>query len=188
MKNRQIILTSEQVQRLQELEQLLVKHKSLLGLEEEHIEVGISAKTRAFIQWHKKEKNWGIYLLPSDNDFTPIHELGHIFLAKKSNFVYFARTGINNNKIFEGLLLIVNHLLDCFVDYNLIQFEGLYELYIDDAHLWIGAKKKGKIECKPINIAHSYKTLIGYYLSLKIINEKKNREHLINVKTTRNSR
>ena len=35
-------------------------------------------------------------------------------------------------------------------------------------------EKKGKIEGKPINIAHSYKTLIGYYLSSKIINEKKN--------------
>ena len=54
MKNRQIILTSEQVQRLQELEQLLLKHKNLLGLEKEHIKVGISAKTRAFLDWHDK--------------------------------------------------------------------------------------------------------------------------------------
>jgi hypothetical protein len=159
-----------------------VKYKNLLGLEKEHIKVGISAKTRSFLHWHEKEKKWGIYLLPSDNNFTPIHELGHIFLAKKSNYVYFARSGIKSNNIFEGLFSIVNHLLDCFVDYNLIQFKGLYELYIEDTHLWKGAKKKGKIEGKPINIVHSYKTLIGYYLSSKIINEKKNREYLINIK------
>ncbi|HEC39606.1 hypothetical protein LCGC14_0498190 [marine sediment metagenome] len=182
MENRQIIITTKQVNRLQELEKILIKHKNLLGLGEENIIVGISEKPRAFLAWHEEEKKWGIYILPSDNDFTPIHELGHLFLAKKSNYVYFARSGVKSNNIFSGILLIVNHLIDCFVDYNLIQFEGIYELYIDDAHLWICAKKKGKIEGKPIDIAHSYKALIGYYLSSKIINERKNREHFINVK------
>ncbi|MFX1363683.1 MAG: hypothetical protein ACFFCE_09255 [Promethearchaeota archaeon] len=182
MSKKPILLTSKEVKRLKELEQLLMKYKNILGLEKEDIDIGISAKNRAFLQWYEKEKKWGIYLLPSDNDFTPIHELGHIFLTKKTDYMYFAGSGIKKNKIFEGLFLILNHLLDCFVDYNLIQFKGLYELYIDDAHLWKDAKNKGNIKGEPINIVHSYKTIIGYYLSLKIIDKMKNHEYFISVK------
>ena len=182
MNIKQVILTSNQMRKFQELEQLLIESKKILGLEKENIEVGISGKNNAFLHWYEKEKKWGIYLLPSDNDFTPIHELGHIFLAKKTNYIYFARSGIKSEKIFEGLLLILNNLLDCFVDYNLIQVKGLYELYIDDAHLWKGAKQKSKIKGKPIDLVHSYKTLIGYYLSLKIIDKEKNRTYFIGIK------
>lgn len=182
MKIRPIILNSEQKNRLEDLEEILFKYKEILGLENENIEVGISAKSNAFLHWYEEKKTWGIYLIPTDNHFTPIHELGHIYLAKKTNYPYFARSGIRSHKIFEGLRLIVNHLVDCFVDYNLIQLEGLYKLYVEDAHIWRDAKKKGKIKGKPIDLVHSYKTIIGYYLSLKIIDKENDRRNFIDIK------
>lgn len=182
MEYRPVILTLNQEKRLDEMKQLLITYKKILGLGEENIEIGISAKNTAYIFWYEERKTWGIYLLPSDNDFTPIHELGHIFLAKKTNYPYFARSGIKRSKIYEGLLMIVNNIVDCFVDYNLIQFEHLYDLYIEDAHLWKNAKKKGKIKGVPIDLVHSYKTLIAIYLSLKIIDKEKNRRYFIDVK------
>lgn len=182
MKIKPIILNSEQKKRLEDLEEILFKYKEILGLENENIEVGISAKSNAFLHWYEEKKTWGIYLIPTNNHFTPIHELGHIYLAKKTNYPYFARSGIRSHKIFEGLMLIVNHLVDCLVDYNLIQFEGLYKLYVEDAHIWRGAKKKGKIKGKPIDLIHSYKTIIGYYLSLKIVDKENDRRNFIDIK------
>jgi len=182
MEIRPVILTTKQQKRLQDLSRLVYKYQKLLGLMDEEIEVGLSGKNSAFLHWHEERKVWGIYLLPSDNDFTPIHELGHIYLAKKTKYLNFAKSGIQEKKIFGDLLIILNHLLDCFVDYNLIQFNNLYELYIEDAHLWKHAKKKGKISGKPISVAHSYKTFIGHYLSLKLINKEKSKRFYIDVK------
>lgn len=182
MKKRPVLLTPEQMQRIQELEQLLLNYKTTLDLEKENIEVGISAKNNAFLHWYEKEKKWGIYLLPSDNDFTPIHELGHIFLARKTNYPFFARSGVKRNIIFEGLLKIVNSIVDCFVDYNLIQFDHLYELYIDDAHLWRHAKEKRKLKGNLIDLVHSYNSFVANYLSLKIINFGKDRRYYIDLK------
>ena len=156
MEIKPVILTPKQINRLQELENLVKKFKKILGLENEKINLGISGKSSAFLHWHKDKKAWGIYLLPSDNRFTPIHELGHIFLSKKTKYHYFAGSGIKLNKINDGIFRILNHLIDYFVDYNLIQFRDLYDLYIDDAHLWKHAKKKGKIKGKPISLVHSF--------------------------------
>lgn len=175
------MLSDAELNRMDELTDIVRNYTQVFNLDNEDIRVGLSGKSNAFIEWVKEEKYWGVYLLPSDNDYTPIHELGHVLLSRLTSYPYFAKSGHHKTRFFEELLILTNHIVDCYVDYNAIQYEGVYELYIEDRHLWSNVGK-GKVKGEPISLAHSYKTLIGHYLSLKLINKEKNRRDWVDVK------
>jgi len=63
----------------------------------------------------------------------------------------------------------------------LVPYEGVYDLYIEDRHLWKHAGKR-KLKGELISLSNSYKTVIGHNLSLKIIDKKRNRREYIDVK------
>lgn len=80
----------------------------------------------------KENNHWKIEY----NHYHPIyelaHELGHIFIYKKANYIHFAQqpeASIRDQ--IEKLFNYSNPLIDCFVDYNLSNFTEIYFLYVD---------------------------------------------------------
>lgn len=80
----------------------------------------------------KENNHWKIEY----NHYNPIyelaHELGHIFIYKKANYIHFAQqpeASIRDQ--IEKVFNYSNPLIDCFVDYNLSNFTEIYVLYVD---------------------------------------------------------
>ena len=67
------------------------------------------------------------------NHYHPIyelaHELGHIFIYKKTNYIHFAQQpGASIRDQIKKVFNYSNHLFDCFIDNNLSNFTEIYML------------------------------------------------------------
>ena len=104
-------------------------YKDMLGLSNEHINLDRESIETA-IEWDDYNNCWNIEYCDVGVDFLLIHELGHIFLAKKTNYLYFAKKPPRFNEIKFDIWWYHNAVIDCFVNYRLSQHEEINSLYI----------------------------------------------------------
>jgi len=105
--------------------------KKVLSLQDEKIIIKESPYTyNAELDWNKDSRCWEIHLkIPVEDKFPIIHEVGHIYLAKKTSCLQFARPPHIGSPSITDLLPLINNLLDDFVNYNISQFKPLYPYY-----------------------------------------------------------
>ena len=126
----------------------------------------------------KENNHWKIEY----NHYNPIyelsHELGHIFLYKKTNYIQFAEQpepSIRDQ--IEKVFNYSNYLIDCFIDYNLSNFPEIYVLYI----YYIKEIINGM---RGIDTNQEFYKLLGgflkYYISFYFILKNEEKEHLQN--------
>ena len=126
----------------------------------------------------KENNHWKIEY----NHYNPIyelsHELGHIFLYKKTNYIHFAQQpepSIRDQ--IEKVFNYSNHLIDCFIDYNLSNFPEIYVLYIDYIKKIINGMRG-------IDTNQEFYKLLGgflkYYISCYFILKNEEKEQLQN--------
>lgn len=120
---------------------LFKKFISLLSLTEEQIELnvlpqdGLNEFEGSSIHWDEKKKTWIINFV-DQHTFFLAHELGHLFLYKKYNNIYFARQTVPVNvRIGEYNISIV----DSFVNYNITRFKDIYNLFTDLVDIYLNA-------------------------------------------------
>ncbi len=114
------------------IDELIEKCKDLLSISEEPINLGctiIPQPYQADLSWDDSTKTWFLRFNTEVPVFALIHELGHVYFAKKkTGYIYFAYYG-DDSKIDDGLYPLFNNLLDCFINYNLTLFDEIYPLY-----------------------------------------------------------
>ena len=120
---------------IQEIINKFERYKKILNLDNETISLlprsyGDSAISR-------DNNRWEIEYNINHPEYELIHELGHIFLCVKTNYIYFAVPPDNIKKsIFNNqrLLLFFNYcnsLVDCFVDYNISIYSNFYNPFLN---------------------------------------------------------
>ncbi|NVM44105.1 MAG: hypothetical protein HWN79_04220 [Candidatus Lokiarchaeota archaeon] len=121
----------------------------------------------------KENNHWKIEYNHYHPIYELIHELGHIFIYKKTDYIHFAQqpeASISDQ--IEKVFYYSNHLIDCFVDYNLSNFTEIYVSYVD----YIKEIMNGM---KGIDTNHEFYELLGgflkFYISCRYIlkNEEK---------------
>ncbi len=114
------------------IDEMIDKYKDLLSISDEPINLGctlIDQPNQADIRWDSSSKTWFLRFNANVPMFALVHELGHIYFArKKSKYVYFACYR-NDPEIDDRLYPLLNNLLDCFINYNLTLFNEIYHLY-----------------------------------------------------------
>jgi len=131
---------------------LVEKYVKILGLKSRDIYLVGSNKETTYISRIEKEDMYVVHIPPNVMNFQIVHELGHIFLAEKTNYPSFA--GYDNICIpieCEPIAGEINFILDWFVNYPLVQFKKINDIFIEwfEKH-WGWAK--GKIHEYPENI------------------------------------
>lgn len=90
----------------------LIDFQDKLGLKDEtiHLKIGPD-KFQAELEFNKEKNMWTIYFDENTSEFSFIHELGHIYIAKKrfNNLDYAVQTPYNP-KIDERLYPLLNNL------------------------------------------------------------------------------
>ena len=158
------------------LEHKMDSFQTLLLLSDEDIRLKVIHNNSSATS--KENKLWIIEY----NHYHPIyeltHELGHIFIYKKTNYIHFAQqpeASIRNQieKVFD----YSNHLIDCFVDYNLSNFTEIYASYVDYIKEIING-------IKSIDTNHEFYELLGgflkFYISCHFILKNEEKEQLQN--------
>ncbi|MHA1499119.1 MAG: hypothetical protein ACTSRT_16450 [Promethearchaeota archaeon] len=124
----------------------------------------------------KENNHWKIEYNHYHPIYELVHELGHIFIYKKANYIHFAQqpeVSISNQ--IEKVFNYSNHLLDCFIDYNLSNFTEIYILYVDYIKEIINGMKN--VDTNP----EFYQLLGGYlkfYISCRFILKTEEKEQL----------
>lgn len=126
-----------------DLKQFINEWKSKLSIESERIEwIDLP-----FSHFDNEEHNYskvqvsyyyekGFWLITYEETVKPyafIHELGHIYLWKLTNHLDIIKSRkliINKNPITTKINHLENVLLDCFVNYNLYEFEEFKKLFL----------------------------------------------------------
>ncbi len=103
--------------------------RKLLGLSEECIEVDWNGYDTG-IKWNEQKKCWEIEYRDLGANFQLIHELGHIYLYKKTNYIYFAKQPENNNIEFD-IWWCHDAVIGSFINYRISRFQEIYNLYKD---------------------------------------------------------
>jgi len=108
----------------------LNRYKKILSISQENIEVEknpLLITRQAELDIDKSTNSWIIHYNNVQTDFPFIHELGHIYFAKKKiGYIYFALPPPPNSELDRSLGNLINNLLDCFINYNLCEFEEFY--------------------------------------------------------------
>ncbi len=107
-----------------------------------------------------------------------VHELGHIFINKKTNYIHLAQQPKASIKDqIEKVFNYSNHLIDCFVDNNLSNFAEIYILYVDYLKEIINGIKN-------IGLNSEFYELLGgflkFYISCNFILKIEDKEQLQN--------
>lgn len=95
--------------------------------EEEH--------TKGLIKFNHTTKNWLILYDDTIKNHTFIHELGHIYLWKWLNHLDIIKTRksfVIKTPTTTRMNSLKDTLLDCFVDYRLLKFDGFKKPYLED--------------------------------------------------------
>lgn len=106
----------------------LDKIKDILGISKECIEVEWSGSDTG-IEWNDIKKCWEIEYRDLGFDFQLIHEHGHVYLYKKTNYIFFAKTPPGSIKY--DIWWCHNAIVDSFVNYKITRFSKIYSLYDD---------------------------------------------------------
>ncbi len=122
------------------LNDVIEKCKKILSISKERIEYKLDSTIffEAELNWDINSSTWTISYKEKPDEYYTVHELGHIYLArKKMNFDGFAVQASEYyvDKWDYRLKPLFNILLDVFVDYNISQFDEIYSIarkkYID---------------------------------------------------------
>lgn len=124
------------------IKQQFNKSRSLFSLLEEPIKLkilpqnGFNEYEGSSLYWDEKLETWVIEFVDQHNFFL-IHELGHIFLAKKYNCPYFAKQSIVpvNEKVGNYNIALV----DSFVNYNITRHDEIYPIFLDLVDIYLNA-------------------------------------------------
>ena len=108
----------------------LDEFKEILGMKKECIEIDWSGSDTG-IEWNDKKKCWEIEYNDLGFDFQLIHELGHIYLYKKTKYIYFAKKPSVSNSIRFDIWWCHNAIIDSFVNHQITRFSKIYSLYKD---------------------------------------------------------
>ena len=124
------------------IKQQFEKYRSLLLLEEEPIKLkilqknGVNEYEGSKLYWDESRGTWVIEFV-NQHTFFLIHELGHIFLAKKYNCQYFAKQTIVPVNVRIGYY--DNALTDSFVNYNITRFDEIYDFFLNLVDIYLEA-------------------------------------------------
>jgi len=112
------------------LEREMDSFQTLLSLSDKDLKLEVIHNNSSATEL--KNNRWKIEYNHYNPIFELAHELGHIFLYKKTNYIYYAKQPEPSiRRQIEKVFNYSNHLVDCFVDYNLSNFTELYDLYVD---------------------------------------------------------
>jgi len=119
---------------------LIKYYKDVLSLSQE--KVMIKKGTICYdaeLEWDEDNSLWIINYNEGIDDYYFVHELGHIYLAKKANFEDFAKPYKDTPDLDGNFEPLFNGMLDGLVDFRLSQFEEIYPIlrkmylkYLDD--------------------------------------------------------
>ena len=113
------------------LSNLIEKYKELLSITDIPIVIkrDPTNKFEHEIEWHPNKKLWCIWYKDIPLEFYIIHELGHLYFAKRlTHFEGFALQTPFHKELDKKPYPLLNGLLDSFVNYNLSKFDEIYPI------------------------------------------------------------
>lgn len=147
-------------------------YREMLGLSNEHIKIDNDSIDTA-IEWDDDNNCWIIEYSDLGVDFLLIHELGHIFLSKKTNFLYFATKPPRFYEIRDDIWWCHNAIIDSFVNFRLSQYDEINSLYI----YYINEVLSRKIT--PPELYMHIGGYIEYYLAFNYILQERKRDEFL---------
>lgn len=143
----------------------LNRYKEILSISQENIEVEkdpLLITRQAQLDFDKSTNSWIIHYNNVQSDFPFIHELGHIYFAKKKiGYFYFALPPLPNSELDRSLGDLINNLLDCFINYNLSEFEEFYPIIRQNNFFYLDHLKDFQ---KLIEDADNLNTLLEWFI------------------------
>jgi len=107
-----------------------------------------------------------------------VHELGHIFLAKKYDCPYFAKQSMV--PVNERIGIYDNTLVDSFVNYNITRYDEIYHIFLEYVDIYLNAGTQ-RLDPKNLDILLYYLNLyLDFHYCLKLEDFQK-REQKINI-------
>ena len=145
-----------------EIKESIEKYKKILGITNERISIGRDPVTfAAELDWDNSSKTWIIKCESEISEYYLIHELGHIYLARKvSHYDGFALPSPYNERIDQSLYPLINNLLDNFVDYNLSLFNEIYPILISKYFEYLDQFEEFK---EMVDNCENFFTLLSWY-------------------------
>ena len=152
------------------ISEFIEKFKEILSISKEIIVLKQDPTIfyQAEIDWDNNSHTWTIAYKDSPSEYYTVHELGHIYLArKKTHFDGFAVQAPDKflDEFDYGLKPFFNQLLDMFVDYNIAQFDEIYNIickkYVDYL------ERKDDFE-EMVDDNEEYLELVSWYLLFSI--------------------
>lgn len=113
------------------------------------------------LDWDADLESWVICYLENPSEFSIIHELGHIYFAKKKVMCEdFAIPRYRNPRIIRDILPLLNNLIDDFINYNLTHFDEIYPFYREKLFYYLDNLQDFKNRIEQEN---QINTLISWY-------------------------
>ena len=164
-----------------EVEQILKKYTKLLSITNENISFKIKDNIKqAELGYDGSKDQWIVYYRKESKRFPIIHELGHIYFAKKKvNYLGFAKPPPITPQTDKNLIFILSNLIDCFVNYNLSIIEPIYLEIQEYFHDYLKDLENIKNRIKSNNniwLILSFYFL--YYIEFKFILKEEDRDML----------
>ncbi|KKL57548.1 hypothetical protein LCGC14_2234310 [marine sediment metagenome] len=157
----------------------LIKHYSeILSISDENIGFKNTEDIKqAKLGYDEYYDYWIIYFRKDCRRFPIIHELGHIYLAKKKfNYLGFAKPPPITPQTDKNLIYILSNLIDCFVNYNLSIIEPIYLEIQEYFHDYLTDLESIKNRIKSINnILLILSFYFLYYIEFKFILKEEDR-------------
>ena len=166
---------------LMEVEQMVKKYAKLLSISNENISFKIEDNIKqAKLGYDGDDDQWIVYYQKECRRFPIIHELGHIYLAKKKvKYLGFAKPPPITPQTDKNLIFILSNLLDCFVNYNLSIIEPIYLEIQEYFHDYLKDLENIKNRIKSNNnILLILSFYFLYYIEFKFILKGEDREIL----------
>lgn len=166
---------------LMEVEQIIKKFVKILSISDEKIGFKIEENIKqAILGYDGENDQWIVYYQKKCRRLPIIHELGHIYFAKKKvNYLGFAKPPPITPQTDKNLIHILSNLIDCFVNYNLSKFEPISLEIQDYFHNYLkdldSIKKRIKNNNNILLILSFY---FLYYIEFKFILTGKGRDIL----------
>ena len=155
----------------------LNSYKEILTISQENIQVrrSLFIARQAELGFDNSSNSWTIYYNNVQSEFPFIHELGHIYFAKRTTeYIYFALPPPPNPKLDISLGNLISNLLDFFINYNLREFEEFYPIIRQNNFYYLDHLKDFQ---KQIEGAEKLYTLLEwfilFYIDFKFILKEK---------------
>jgi len=164
---------------MKRINELIKKTKNILTLSEENVILRRDiVRYEAELDWDDHINSWIICIQNFPSDFSIIHELGHIYFAKKIvKCIDFAIPKTKKIEIIQDILPLLNSLVDDFINYNLNNFDELYPIYREKVFSYLNNLESFKYQIEhvnKVNILLSWFFL--FYIDFNYILKEKDRQ------------